>query len=276
MNMKLHFYMLFFFMLFLAACQRPALEAPFVLEELSKNQRELLGKRLELALLTQPDIYPLRSSAGAENETLFKFIQAYFDQASFFYHRDRRSPSDNRWNQNKQWRVRILASNTPQSFCFPGGDFYISEGMLRLLKNEAELYSLMSFELTLMQEKIMLEELAEQYVAEDFIDLLELGSTKGGLNRQDLLISFFEITYEDYQLFEIDKLTIKHVCDSSAFFENALENCIQSIDQGNSNNWIAQKSYPGRIENIRNFPSLNNCGNRTTNGSYQSQVLDYL
>ena len=274
---------LFRFLIFLAllagilgGCKRSTIPPPYVFDEITKSQRELLGKRINLAILTQPDIFPLRSSAGPNNEILYGYLQAYYDQATFFYRIDEEGGGPGSWNQNRQWRVYVLDIDSPNAFVIPGGDFFITEGMLSQLNNESELFALMSFEASLLQSRLILSELAEQYVAEDFIDLLELGNSKGGLDRQDLLVDFLGIEYEDFQLINIDETTAMHICDASAFRQQSLSQLIKSFPANSDSPWFLQKSYGSRIEKIESFISAPNCGNRSTDGSYQEEVLDLL
>ncbi len=259
----------------LSGCRRPSIPPPYVLEEITNDQRELLGRRISLAILTQPDAYQIRSSAGQNNEIIYEYLQAYYDQASYFY-RITEDIGNGTWDKNRQWRVYVLKSSLQNAFVIPGGDFFITEGMLAQLSNESELFALMSFEASLMQSRIMLSELADQFVAEDFIDLLEIGTSKNGLNRQDLLIRFLEIVYEESQLINIDEITAMHICNASAFRKQSLSQLIKSFPNNSDSPWLVQKSYGGRIEKIESFDSAPNCGNRTTDGSYQENILDFL
>ena len=260
----------------ISGCKRPAAPAPYVLEEISNAQRELLGKRISLAILTQPDLYPLRSSAGSNNEVIYNYLQAYYDQANYFYRLAEENEITGKWNPNRQWRVYILETEVADAFTIPGGDFFITEGLLAQLNNESELFALMSFEASLIQSGVILSELAGQYVAEDFIDLLELGTSEGGLNRQDLLIGFQEINYEVDQIINIDEMAAMHICDASAFRKQSLSQLIKSFPINADSPWLNQKSFGGRIEKIESFSSAPNCGNRITDGSYQTNVLDLL
>ena len=259
----------------LFACRKDPLP-PYTLDSISKSQREVLGKRLELAMLTQPDIYPIRSAAGNENEIIYTYIQQYYNQATYRYQLDRRAPVDDRWNQNRLWRVRILNSDVPLAYCFPGGDFYISKGMLFLLKNEAELFALMSFEATLMQEKIILKELSEKYPTGTFLDLLEVGTSEGGLNSRDLLNELLNLYIEEIDLINIDQLTQVHICQSSAFNQYSLFQLLSSLENFGATQWLEQKSYEGRSDFLQRLSIPASCGTRITDGSYQEKVLDLL
>jgi len=270
------FIVIFLFEGGLTGCKRPTLPPPYVLEEITHAQRELLGKRISLAILTQESSYPLRSSAGTNNEIIYSYLQAYYDQASFLYRTTKDDLITGSWDNNRQWRVHILASDYVNAFAIPAGDFFITEGFLAQLNNESELFALMAFEASLVHEKLILSELANQFVAEDFIDLLEIGTSEGGLNRQDLLAGLMAIEYEDGQLINIDEVAAMHICDASSFRKQSLSLLIESFPGNSDSFWLEQKSYGSRIEKIESFASAPNCGNRITDGSYQTNVLDLL
>jgi len=275
-TLKGTFFFLFLLGIGVSSCKRPGVPAPYVLEEITKSQRELLGKRISLAILTQADLFPLRSAAGSENEIMYSYLQAYYDQVTYLYRVAENDHLTGEWNPNRNWRVHILATDIVNAFTIPGGDFFVSEGMLSQLNNESELFALMAFEASLMQAGVILSELAEQYVAEDFIDLLELGSSEGGLDRQDLLIGFLNIDYEASQIINIDEMSAMHICDASAFRKQSLSQLIKSFPNNSDAPWLEQKSYGGRIEKIESFFTAPNCGSRITDGSYRTNILDLL
>ena len=75
---------------------------------------------------------------------------------------DNQSPSDNRWSGD--WQIYIIDNDVEKhAFTLPGGDLFITTGMLTSFEKEYELYYLLTFEATLMHEGYLLDLLKQEY-----------------------------------------------------------------------------------------------------------------
>ena len=197
--------------------------------------------------------------------------------SKFVIHYDTQLSEANQWSPNRQWRLTIIQKDDPFAFALPGGDFFISEGMLQKLQGVDQLYALLALELTRMQSRFLFYKFIESFNTNTVLDYIQTGQTNRDITGEDFLKTVLTAEYDAEFLQQLDVQTLHHICRSSLFDPAAILN-LESLFQDNFNEWIARKSYSGRANYlINNLEAMeNNCGSRGDEGDYQFYILDNL
>jgi len=216
--------------------------------------------------LETPEKFPLLQ-VNDFNKPAFDLIQSLYDQATNVMRLDNKSSDSNRWQIDRKWRVRIINANEQIAFVIPGGDLYISRGLLKELKSESELYYVLATEATIMNERYLLREMISAYSTRTLsaialnqnISDSRIKNMASELPRISFGIELMELL--NYQVLEL-------ICDSSIYCPNKAAQLINQLSK--TDQWLSTRPI-----NISNHSSIK-CGNIDTKGLYQTEVLDRI
>ena len=264
---------LFCLCLLLLGCKRESDLPPIRPDEISASQREVLGLRIQEEIENDPS-FPVREITSPQDSILYAYLQWQYEQASRGFHFNPLATPGQQWNPNRQWRVSILRIPGTIAVSLPGGNFFISEGMLSSLAGADQLYALLSLEVTRMETRQNLYKLVEEVGTIALLDFIEKGLAKDGKSFFGLLVSS---EFDPDLLVDLDRQTIQQVCRSSIFNPAALAEGEDLLREAQAD-WISRKSYSGRSQIIIQEISqgLYECGLRGDLGDYKKFVLDNL
>ncbi len=255
------------------ACQQvPDIPSP---SEITKTQRTHLGQDMKEIILDNDLLNVLPKDEYASN---YRFVQNYYDQAYFAIRKDWSAAADDQWNSNRIWEVHISQSDERFAFCLPGGDFFVSTGLLKALNFESELYYIMSFELTIMKERHLISKLVSYANnSADLIEIIETGISSSDISLEDLVNKFLEeINYtEDGTVQEIDQETNRQICKTSLFDRMSIQGILAKLDTDDT--WLSTRpSYPNRVSYLRSefeFENQSDCGNKRWSNNSSEYTL---
>jgi hypothetical protein len=267
----LYLLVLAFFLSF-TACHGELPEVP-VKEEFTKKKLEKLGEVLRPGILVQ---YQLLPDVPPYDTTVYWYVQRIYEQATHNMHLDRQSPPDNRWSQERQWKVYIIKNDTLRdAFTLPGGDFFITTGFLKSFKKEYELYFLLAFEAVIMHEGYMLDLLIREYNALAIKHLIEGKQSANEISADEFARNFTSLFYEPSIVEELDDRTAEAVCNTSLFDPSGIAPFLLNEDFREARWLQTRPSYDGRINVLSASPD-GMCGDLKSTGIYKRYVLDVL
>lgn len=237
-------------------------------ESFTRERLETLGDLLRQEMLSTyqflPEIAPFDTS-------VYWYVQTLYSQATYAFHLDRQSPTDNRWRQDREWKVFIIDDdNWVHVFALPGGDLFVTTGLLKSLHEEYELFALLSFEASLMHEGHLLNQLIETYNSLVISKIIDSSEGAGPVSAALPALVFAEKTVED-----ADEQSLDNVCATSILDPTGIAPLME-VPGFESSQWAATRPwYPGRKSKILAMPT-HQCGKLKTNGGYQRFVLDRL
>lgn len=272
----------FFAILFgciLSSCHREQIE-PIPPSEFSKLQRETLGDILEESIDLNKINFRLLPKE-APYDTIYWFVQTLYNQATNVMRIDHQSPSDNRWANDRIWNVNIIVSDQKNAFILPGGVLYLTTGLLNALKEEYELYYILSFEANLMNEGILLERLVGEVNSTKLADIVARNTDPEHKDVTNITEILSALEFETTIVQTNDIHSIHSICNTSRWDRKGLLPLLNAFD--NNVEWFTYRpSYDGRTEWLVDFEpeSIADCGIlRTNNASgegYQRYILDML
>ena len=259
--------------IFFNACQGDPVEVPDE-DVFTKTKREQLGKLLMNDILANneflPKIHPYDTS-------VYWYVQTLFTQATNVMQLDKQSPSDNRWTGG--WEIYIIKNDDlKHAFMLPGGDLFITTGMLKNFEKEYELYYLLTFEAILMHEGYLLDVLKQEYNSLTLINLIEGRATASGITISDVADDFPDLKFEKDEVKEADGKTVSSVCGTSILSPVGMINSLLK-PEFQASKWMAtRKSHNDRANTISEFAEYHSgdCGGNLGNGNYQRYVLNVL
>lgn len=260
------------FLLLLNACNDPAALPDETDSFFSKRERERLGNRLHLSVLSESG-FDLLPQVPPYDENIYQLTNDWYSQLTDGLQRDLSSPASSRWDKDRPWIVTVL--ETPQQIAVgaPGGYLYLSTGLLQELRWESELYFVMALEAAAVQEEEALRGLISAFGAEPLRRLLR-GEEGPGVPQPAALADWlFSHGFEPAELDRLDEAAAELVCGSSLYTPQSLISVLQRLPE--SGWWGVHRSYPGRGAgwSERNFSP---CGYRNTSGLYQERILPNL
>lgn len=243
-------------------------------ELFTKQKLEKLGTMLKTELVTQYEILP---ETAPYDTSVYWFTQHLYEQATSNMHRDKQSPATNKWDQGRIWKVYIINNdNECLAFALPGGDFFISTGMLKGFKKDYELYAMFSFEATLMNEGYLMEQWIREYNSLTINNMIEGIDQPNPLTASILAQELTSFVFEPKTVQAVDKEAIENTCNTSILDPVGLEPFLNNPDFSTSK-WITTRpSYDGR-ENLLSKLGESECpNNQLGNVNYQRFVLNIL
>jgi hypothetical protein len=264
-----------FWALLFTTCQGDLPEVP-TQDQFTKQKLEKLGDILFPEVLSNhaflPQIPPFDTS-------VYWFVQTLYDQATNAMHLDKESSPDNRWTEGRQWRITIIKNDAVRhAFTLPGGDFFITTGMLRSFENEYELYALISFEAVLMNEGHLLKRLTREYNSLTLLNLIEGRATANQITGDIIAEELPELVYEEASIELADRQMVSSVCETSVFDPRGLAPFLLEPAFSDALWMETRPSYAGRTVAIADAAttSAGSCGTLKGNGKYQRYVLNVL
>jgi hypothetical protein len=263
-----------------SACHREKIN-PIAPDQFTKPQLESLGQILQHSIADNQEDFTLLPNSAPYDTTIYWFIQTLYDQATNVMRVDHQSPEDNRWSVDRKWRVHILMDEIRNAFILPGGDLYITTGLLSILKEEYELYYIISFEANLMNKGLLLETLVSEVNSIRLEEMIRRNFEPDNAEIIQLshILSTLRINPADIQA--NDQTTINSICNTSQWNKNGLIPLLENFDT--SIEWFHYRSsYSNRIEWLLNVEpeQTADCGNLKTNNpsgeGYKRYVLDWL
>jgi len=255
---------------------------PTPVEDFSKPRREVLGDLMLKAIQNNPDSFSIVPNASPY-DTVYNFVQSLYNQSILGLRADVQSPSNNRWDSERLWELTILDNEeTLDLFILPGGHVLISTGFLLAIKEEYELYYLLSFEAQLMNERFLLNRLIQDYNSITLMNVMnDPGALANQITAEIITNELDEIIFDPEVTIGLDEVTASHICESSLYDNKGLATVLERINSSTVSNspWLKSRtSYTNRISTIINShaaPGLS-CGDYRTDGSYQIKVIDIL
>ena len=272
-----HFRIGLFSILFLSAflfhaCQGDPVEVPDE-DVFTKAKREQLGKLLMNDILANNEFIPQVSPY----DSAYYYIQTLYEQATSNMQADKQSPSDNRWKGG--WEIYLIDNDDMKhSFILPGGDLFITTGMLKSFKKDYELYYLLSFEAILMNESLLLDVLKQEYNSLTIINLIEGRPTASGITITDVANDLPNLVFDDEMVKDADKMTVSSICETSILEPIGINPSLVDPEFQDAKWLSTRKSYSNRPSSIQNFANDHSadCGGNLGNGNYKVYVLDVL
>lgn len=245
--------------------------------QFTKAQREALGKEVKIAIAFKDDQFIPLPDIPPYDTTIYYYIQTLYDQATNQMRMDRQSPSDNRWTPDRTWKVTILQHPEKNIFVIPGGDLYLTTGLLRALESEHELYYLLAFEAALMNEKFLFHQIISHFNTNSLSKIASGSNRRNEPDAADIAAIIDKLDFDSDQVREIDRLTTRLVCKSSIMDPSGIDR-ISTLDD-NTWYWLDYRNnYAGRAAYVERIAETGDvtCGDFISNGNYTRFVLDKL
>lgn len=239
--------------------------------------REDLGAVLSDAILNNGDQFNILDKEDYE-DNVYYYMNSMMKQAANLY---RFNNTNSGWSQERAWESFVIHNDDEKyAFCIPGGNFYISTGFLKEIEQDFELYYIMAFELTMMQEEVILDKLYSLGI--ENIAAISNGTVEpGALSADDVVLSFIDptFTYDSAIVQEIDNQTMDYICKSSDYNRFGIVNLIDNLTDSDCIWLETRPSYADRnLINLNDVEvdDITDCGNRKETGLYEELVLQYL
>ncbi len=256
----------------------PAYEEPIIPpSQFTKHQRESLGDKVKIAIAFEDERFPVLPDIPPYDTTVYKFVQTLYDQATNEMRRDRRSPQSNKWNLDRPWKVTILNRPEKNIFVIPGGGIYLTTGLLRSLEAEHELYYLLAFEASLMNEKFLFHQIINRINTNALAKIVEGSARQDDPDADDIVALIDNLEFEADQVITLDEITLEVICNTSIMDPMGIARIANQTDSDWY--WLDYRSnYTGREDRLRLLleQKEEDCGDFTTNGNYARYVLSRL
>ncbi len=241
---------------------------------LTKEKLEKLGSMLQQALLDKQELLPV---LPPYDTSAYWYLQTLYTQATSNMHLDRRSPTNNKWDQDRQWKVFILKNEEERmAFTLPGGDFFITTAMLKSFKKDYELYALLSFEATLMNDGHLLAQWTKEYNSLTINNLIEGNEQPNPLTAAVLANGMTNFVFDTEAIEAVDKAAIDNTCSTSILDPIGLLPFLANPSYGTANWYKTRPSYLGRTDRLPEMADKR-CNNvQQDKGNYKRFVLNVL
>jgi len=267
------------FILMSSTCENK-IDDPPKPSDFNKEHREQLGELIQVAIEADSETFPILDNQ-APYDSAYWYVQTLYNQVTNEMRLDRQTTSDSRWDMMREWKVVILDQDDVKTiFSIPGGYLYISTGMLKVLQEEYELYYLLAFEATLMNERFVLNRLITEYNTSHIENIIFGTPSPNTPTTRTIANVIADMEFEIENVGEVDALISNVICQTSVFDRTGI---IPILDDylTNTDKWLQTRpSYEGRsdINYLLSMPieDKDDCGNFRTNGGYQEFVLNKL
>lgn len=240
----------------------------------TKVKLEKLGAMLRQELLAQHEVLPM--SAPYDTSVYF-YLQSLYNQATSSIHLDKQSPNNNKWDQARQWQVFVLKNDTEcLAYTLPGGDFFITTGMLKRFKKDYEVYALMSFEATLMNDGFLMEKWIQEYNTLTINNLIEGNDQPDPLTASELSQAMTSFSFEPRIVEFVDKASIENTCNTSILDPVGLQPYLSNAATSDTEWLKTRPSYDGRTHRLPKIASETCINNQLGNVNFQRFVLNVL
>lgn len=247
--------------------------------DFTKEKRENLGDRIQVAIAQQPDLFPVLPNIPPYDTTVYWYIQTLYDQATSLMKLDVNEVEEERWDQERPWRVTVLDQEELNAFAVPGGHFYITTGFLESLESANELYYILAFESALMNDRTLLNRLISEHNTTQLSNIGKRIPNPDGTDAFTLARTIENLYYDDIEVMNGDELAAEQICSTSIFDRMGIVSLLNRLQDESDFTWLETRYYdiPSRREFVQNAvrPS-GNCGSVTQSDSYQRYILDPL
>jgi len=264
MKRQAHIYILLCILMSLSACRKSLYDVPYP-SEITKTHRESIGDYIHEQIEIQSDFNLLDKTDS--NVSAFVLIQRIYDQVTNTMRLDNKSPDANRWERDRPWQIQIIDASDQIAFVIPGGDLYISKGLLKAIASESELYYILATEAILMNDRYLLGNMITAYSTKTLVKIANGDQiTDDRVDNIGTDVGMFEY---DFGKSEEIKSKVAHlICTTSIYNPASVNKLIEKLSK--TNQWMMTR--PVGLSNNQ----IIECGTLETNGLYQSQVLDVL
>jgi len=245
--------------LWLPSCQDQFPEPSF---SYTKSNRKKLGNKLAETIRTN-EAFRLLDSSIPSNKKLLNHLNGLYRQAYHNIRHDKYASNEDKWDDTIPWDCNVLISDKKMAFCIPGGDFYVTTGLLEgLIRADFHLLYFMAFEVELMNAGLLYNKLAEFPLNDEALgEIAEMCvSTDRGITDVDLLNDIInEFTYSGEDVVkELDILAMNNICLGSRFLKEG----IAEMTPTDNILWFKTRPpYEGRIQLIyQDLESGHDCG----------------
>lgn len=260
--------------LLLSNCQGDPVQVP-TKDEFTKEKRESLGQMINKDISSNFEIL----ENNEPFDSLYWYVQALYNQSTRIMLLDKKSAIDNRWDTDREWKVSVINDDySRHAFCLPGGDIFITTGMLKSFTREHELFFVFTFEATLMHEGRLLQRLIEEYNSLTINNLIEGRDTGNEITLTDMSTDLPNLIFDNNTVEFGDRNTVASICNTSILEPTGINTLLLDASFQNSEWLLTRPSYGGRPSKVSDFSNDNagNCGSSTGKGNYQKFVLDVL
>ncbi len=256
------------------ACQGELPEVP-TNKEFTKEKLEKLGTLVQPGILRNHDFLP---QVAPYDTTVYWYVQTLYNQASNVMHRDMQSAPGNRWDQNREWRVFIINNDESQhAFTLPGGDLFITTGMLKSFEKEYELYYLLTFEASLMHGGHLLNRLIFEYNSLTINNLIEGNEGANEITVDDIAEDLPHLDFDESTVREVDKYTVNSVCQTSILDPTGIGPFLLTSEFEDAEWLQTRPSYESRVNIIASLlEGRTDCGHKKGLGNYERFILNVL
>jgi predicted Zn-dependent protease len=259
------------------SCQKSN-DQPLKPSEFNKELREQLGDVTRVAIANDNDHFKILPNVPPYDTSVYWYVQNLYNQVINPLRIDHQSRETDRWNYNRLWRVAILDDEELNAFAIPGGHFYITTGFLKALETEHELYYVLAFEASLMNEKLLLNRLISEYNTSTLEDVIKQIPTDDGTDSQAVALSLKDLDFNEEDVLEVDFFTADLICQTSVFDRKGIIPILNRLENNPNFKWLQNRFFDNasRKDFIENVINADSCGALTTNGGYQRYILDIL
>lgn len=256
----------------------PEYEDPIIPpSQFTKYQREALGDKVKIAIAFEDERFPVLPNIPPYDTTIYQFVQTLYNQATNEMRRDRQSPQDNKWNIDRPWKITILSRPEKNIFVIPGGGIYLTTGLLRSLETEHELYYLLAFEASLMNEKFLFYQIINRINTNALTKIVDGSARQDDPGADDIMALIDNLEFSADQVSSLDQITLEVICNTSIMDPLG----ITRIGRQTDNDWFwldYRTNYAGREDRLQILLEDGDeaCGDFTSNGNYNRYVLSRL
>jgi len=261
----------------LHSCAPPYEEPIIPPSQFTKSQREALGDKVKIAIAFKDERFPVLPDIPPYDTTVYKFVQTLYDQVTNEMRDDRRSPQSNKWNPDRPWKVTILNQPEKNIFVIPGGGIYLTTGLLRNLETEHELYYLLAFEASLMNERFLFYQIINRINTNALTKIVDGSARQDDPSADDIVALIDNLEFGADQVITLDEITLDVICNTSIMDPMGIARIAHQTD--NDWSWLDYRSnYGGRENRLQSLldEKEEDCGDFTTNGNYFYYVLSRL
>ena len=274
-SLLLVFQLLIFFSLL--SCQKN-IEEPLKPSEFNKELREQLGDVTRVAIANDESNFKILPNVPPYDTSVYWYVQNLYNQAINPLRIDNQSNEADRWNYERLWRVSILDHDELNAYAIPGGHFYITTGFLKALESEHELYYILAFEASLMNEKLLLNRLISEYNTTKLESVSKQIPTSDGTDPNTVARSLQNLDFNEEDVIEADFFTADLICQTSIFNRKGILSIMERLGDLPNFRWLENRYFDNasRKDLIENVINAENCGTLKSNGGYQRYILDIL
>ena len=259
------------------SCQKN-IEEPLKPSEFNKELREQLGDVTRVAIANDADHFKILPNVPPYDTSVYWYEQNLYNQAINPLRIDYQSNEENRWDYDRLWRVTILDDEELNAYAIPGGHFYITSGFLKALETEHELYYVLAFEASLMNEKLLLNRLISEYNTSELEKVSNQKQTEDGTDPRAVALSLKNLDFNEEDVLEADFLTAELICQTSVFERKGIITILNRLENNPDFKWLQNRYFDNasRKDLVESVINADNCGSLKTNGGYQRYILDIL